>query len=201
MWHQVPSTITCINEQEHAQRRRLIRPGFSDASLKKFEKQLMGHIHKFCTVIETDEVSNSCGPTSNSWGPTMRMSDWCSYLTFDIMTDFCFGIQYNLLQDPECRHIIGDIEQSNVRSGVLLYIPMLYLGRLDKKLFREEIRGRDRLIQFITRILGERTTQTKDVVFQDMYSHLTRAKDEQTRKVLNYAEIRSESTSLALAGE
>lgn len=194
MVHQVPSVFTCIDKKEHSQRRRIIGPGFSDHSLKKFEPQLMSHIRKFSSIIE-------CNSNSKEWGPGMQMSDWCSYLTFDIMTDFCFGIQYDLLQKDDFRHIISDIESSNVRSGVLLYIPYLYLGRLDKKLFRTEIESRNRLIQFINRVLKERTSLAKDGSALDMYSYLTRAKDVQSGKVLNAAEIRSESTTLAIAGK
>jgi hypothetical protein len=34
------------------------------------------------------------------------MSDWCNYLTFDVMGDLCFGKAFEMLEHPENRHVI-----------------------------------------------------------------------------------------------
>ena len=53
------------------------------------------------------------------------------------MTDFIFGVNYNVLQTDEYRLIINHIKDAAVRSTVLVYLPWLILGRLDKKIFRK----------------------------------------------------------------
>ena len=198
MVHRAPSTVTVINKRDHGQRRRLLGPGFTESAIRAFQPQLHSHVDILCKLIR-DQKAQADIEGNGGWGSPMQLSDWCSYLTFDLMTAYIFGVQYNLLDDPKHRHIIQDIEKSSIRTGVLIYAPFLYLGRLDKTLFKREIQGRNRLIRFIDGLVGKRSTLNP--MNKDLFSHLTVTKDAESGRSLSTNEIRAESTSLAIAGE
>lgn len=196
MVHRAPSTVTVINKRDHGQRRRLLGPGFTESAVKAFNPQLQSHVGILCGLIKGQTADKEKG---GKWGSPMQLSDWCSYLTFDLMTSYIFGVQYNLLDNPEHRHIIEDIEKSSIRTGVLIYAPLLYLGRLDKTLFKREIQGRNRLIRFIDGLVRKRSNLNP--LYKDLFSHLTVTKDAESGRSLSNNEIRAESTSLSIAGE
>jgi cytochrome P450 len=88
-----------INKEEHARRRRIVSQGLSDAAVRFHEPTLMAHIQKcFALLSGTDEPKD--------------VASWFNYLSFDIMGDVVFGMQYNLLGSTANRAIPDAIEQS-----------------------------------------------------------------------------------------
>ncbi len=117
-----------------------------------------------------------------------------------MMADVVFGMKYNLLSSPANRFVCDSITRSNVRTSVLLYLPQLALGRLDKRLFPDSIKARNKLIKFISKVIMGRY-QIAAPKGRDVFSHLVSAKDPETGKGLDMTEIGAESTTLIIAGE
>ncbi|XP_044721304.1 cytochrome p450 domain-containing protein [Hirsutella rhossiliensis] len=137
--HGAANTLTMINTQEHARRRRIVSQGLSDAALRSHEPTLMAHIKK-CFALGRE----------HGWTPPCNMSNWFNWLTFDIMGDVVFGIRYDLLGSPTNRRIPNAIEQSNVRVSVLLQSPFLrQIGRVDRWLFPKAIEARNQFLYFV----------------------------------------------------
>lgn len=67
------------------------------------ERHILGNIRNFC-----DGIAASIAPTSEKkgWGVPQNISDWCNYLTFDIMGDLCFGKAFGMLERPDNRFAI-----------------------------------------------------------------------------------------------
>lgn len=71
------------------------------------EKYILGNVRSFCTGLGSKSQSLVEKPESKGqWGPPQNMSDWCNYLTFDVMGDLCFGKAFEMLEHPKNRHVI-----------------------------------------------------------------------------------------------
>ncbi|PYI05337.1 cytochrome P450 [Aspergillus sclerotiicarbonarius CBS 121057] len=187
--------VTMYDKKEHARRRRLIGPAFSEANMRRFEDRLRGHVVSFCQKIYP--VSAPTKLHNLSWGPPIKCSDWCSYLVFDIMTDFIFGVNYNVLGTNDCRPIIDYIKEAAVRSAVLVYLPWLTLGRLDKKIFTKSVHATREYWKWIKRTMNRHSMVS---VLDDALTYLHGSKEGQSDIGLGAQEILSESGLLAIAG-
>ena len=80
MMAKVPNTITQRDKTLHAQQRRLLSHGFSDAALRAYEDPLHAHINNFCEVVgEFKEQSpiNIVSKDDQIWSEPKNMADWC----------------------------------------------------------------------------------------------------------------------------
>lgn len=210
MIHRAPNTLTLRNKREHARRRRVMSQGLSDAALRSYQDIILGHVEKFINCLRDGgnshdfpdgvQSASTLDVASQNWSPARKMSDWCSYLAFDMMADIVFSLNYDLLGNEDHRYLVSAIEGSNVRTSVLLYAPFLLWRRWDKMLFADSIRHRNMFIKFINEIVHQRF---KDATPQrrDVFSNLAHAKDPETGKGLEPPEIGAESTTLIVAGK
>ena len=194
-----------INKHEHARRRRIISQGLSDASIRLQEDKIMAHIKKcFGWVTDTDKValsSTDLDKRVEDWSQARNMSDWFTWLTFDIMGDVVFGMQYNLLGSPANHAIPEAIEQSNVRVSVLLQSPsIIRIGRLDRWLFPKAIEARSQFLQFVNGIVDHCVKPKSDMSSRTVMSILQASSDPVTGDRLTAKEILAESTTLCVAG-
>jgi len=136
-------------------------------------------------------------PAARSHG--LRTSPVGSYLAFDIMADVVFNRSYDLLGNAKNRYIVDAIAGSSIRTTVLLYLPKLVIGRLDKRLFPASIMARNILLRFISKLVHERL-KVSAPKRKDVFSVLQSAKDLNTGKGLQMDEIGAESTTLIIAG-
>lgn len=142
----------------------------------------------------------------------MDMSHWCSYLSFDIMTDVVFGASYNLLEKSQFRFVPEAIEASNVRMSTFFQFPALMTMKryLDKTIFRAAIAGRNQFVKFAVRLIKERTLKASGQEPQDkeeqapagpdIFGLLQSAKDPETGQGFSKDEIQAESVTLIVAG-
>jgi cytochrome P450 len=115
------------------------------------------------------------------------------------MSDVIFGESYSLLEKPENRFVVTAIEDSNVRTSVLVQAAEVGIRRLDRYLFPQSIIGRNTFISFVNKLLKERMS-AKPIKRKDVFSFLLDAKDPETQQGLGMAEIGAESTTMIVAG-
>jgi cytochrome P450 len=115
------------------------------------------------------------------------------------MSSIIFGESFDLIGSPEHREIVQSIEDSNVRTGVLLQAGELATRRLDRKLFPQAILGRNFLIRFVNKLLKNRMS-AKPLKRKDVFSFLLDAVDPETKQGFTPAEIGAESTTMIVAG-
>ncbi|KIL87770.1 hypothetical protein FAVG1_08647 [Fusarium avenaceum] len=193
MQHRAPNVLTAVDKKAHGRRRRILSQGLSDLSTRQFGETFKKHIDKLCNQID------ECLGTSTQWSESYDMSRWSSYLTFDIMADVVFCQQYDLLGNRKYRYVVDSIEDSNIRTGVLLQAPEAYSCRLDRRLFPKSIKHRDTFIKFISRLVLDRMTKSP-LKRNDIISHLLTAKDDETNQGFTKNELTAESTTLIVAG-
>ncbi|KYK58919.1 cytochrome P450 3A31 [Drechmeria coniospora] len=186
-----------VNKQEHARRRRIVSQGLSDAALRSHEPTLISHIKK-CFALATEADT---GAPQNGWTRPQNMSNWFNWLTFDVMGDVVFGVQYDLLGSPTNRGIPEAIEQSNVRVSVLLQGPILRkIGRVDRWLFPKAIEARNQFLHFVSGLVDRVMNSECEEKARTVVSALKSARDPVTGEILTAKEILAESTTLCVAG-
>lgn len=114
------STHSAIDKTAHARKRRVLSHAFSDAAVKGMEKHILDNIRNFCEGIESRVSSIS---EKKGWGKPQNMSDWCNYLTFDIMGDLCFGKAFGMLERPDNRFAIDLIGSAAHRHLIVRPLP------------------------------------------------------------------------------
>lgn len=108
------STHSAIDKTAHARKRRVLSHAFSDQAIKGMEKHVLSNIRVFTNGIRA--TVGSLGEKKD-WGAAQNISNWCNYLTFDIMGDLCFGKAFDMLEKPESRFaidLLGDAAQRHL---------------------------------------------------------------------------------------
>ncbi|KAK2608925.1 hypothetical protein QQS21_002501 [Conoideocrella luteorostrata] len=199
----VASTFSLRGGNEHLWRRRLVSTTVAEKAQRGMDPRIAIHVRKFCDLVfpaKTGEL-----------GKPMDMSEWCGYLTFDLMSDLVFSASYNLLGNEKFRYMPHVIDKSNVRMSVLVYLPFISWFRfIDGYFFREALIARNRFLRFVVRAVRERadralgkwSPQALDPCppRNDIYSALAVAKDPDSGRGFNSMEMVSESTTLVVAG-
>ncbi|PWY78303.1 cytochrome P450 [Aspergillus heteromorphus CBS 117.55] len=180
--------LTVTSPKEHAKRSKIIGPGFSSTAMREFEPKLLAHVRKFRDALYPAKADGA-------WGPPMMMSEWCGYFAFDVITDLVFGKACDLLGSQEHQCTVYDISGMMKRLSLLMYAPYLFLGRLDKKLFKEEVRGMKRYHRLVNNMMTDAASMSGHVL-----SRLTSARDSVTGQGLSDVDVYSEAAMLAVAG-
>lgn len=193
-----PSTanlITMYDKKEHAKRRRLIGPQFAESRMKRFENTLLHHIETFCHRLHPSQTAQH---DANHWGPVINMSHCCNYLIFDMLTEFMFGISYNLQQTDKYRYVVRCIEDAAIRSAILICLPYLAIWRLDRKIFKQSVDCTRALWKWIRRATDD---NAKSGLTDNLFGYLSNPKDGQTEAPLSVQNIESEVGILIVAGK
>ncbi|KAH9904933.1 cytochrome P450 3A31 [Xylariomycetidae sp. FL2044] len=189
--HRSPNILTIRGGKDHARRRRILAQGVSDKAQRDYETRIRVHINKLCEILFSSDKP-------------VNMSDWCSYLLFDMMSDVVFGAKYNLLGSSEFRYVPGAINKSNVRMSTLMQFPALAKWKINNYLFPDAIAGRTDFVRFVSRVVKERLGVKKssldDQSTMDVFAKVEAAQDPETGKGFTMNEITAESTTLIVAG-
>jgi cytochrome P450 len=123
------------------------------------------------------------------------------------MSDVVFGAKYHLLQDERFRYVTESIDKSNIRMSFLIQFPRFAALKIDKYMFRESIKARNRFVKFVTRVVSERLAKNTKIPVDgpapkdtDVFANLATAKDPETGDGFSLNEIAAESTTLIVAG-
>lgn len=115
------------------------------------------------------------------------------------MASLIFGLNYHALSDNSCRHVIKDIQESNIRVSVLMQALELRFARLDRILFPRSIEARNSFLQFVRTLLRDKKAETGKG--NDVFSLLSSAVDPETGSKLSPDQLAAESVTLIVAGK
>lgn len=107
----IPSTIGCLNKKQHASKRRILAQLFTETALKGVEERVLSHISTFCACLHTGR--------SSEWGMAKNMASWSDFLSFDIISDLCYGKSFNLLESEALRYIPKVISNVSRRNAIV----------------------------------------------------------------------------------
>lgn len=116
------------------------------------------------------------------------------------MSSVIFSSKRDALTDSKYRWVPDAISESNVRVSVLFQIPDWkgFLG-LDKHLFPDAIKSRNRFIGFIQTVLGDRLALGKQQTCRDIFAAIANAKDE-NNEGFGMHQLGAEAATLIVAG-
>jgi len=83
----------------HAAHRRVMEHAFTDKSLRASQEYLVQNVRTFQDVILQSRKDRK------DWSQPFNMSQWSTYLNYDIMGDLVFGRRFNLMADGAHRFV------------------------------------------------------------------------------------------------
>jgi cytochrome P450 len=92
------ATLNVIDPEVHGFRRRVMAQSFSDQSLRGMMPIVVDKVDKWCKKLGEDAKDGA-------WSSAKDMSDWSTYLTFDILGELCFGQSFNTLESDANRDL------------------------------------------------------------------------------------------------
>ncbi|RAH69949.1 cytochrome P450 [Aspergillus aculeatinus CBS 121060] len=155
----IPSTISCLDKGQHAAKRRILAQLFTPSALKGVEERVLSHIRTFCA---------SLGESSQD-GRATDMAVLSDYLTFDIISDLCYGQAFGLLQCTALRYIPNVISRISRRNAICFIQPAIQKYRLDR-LFLAPISTQ---IRAFGRWIQQQQKEHPHKITPDFRSHLT----------------------------
>ena len=163
------------------------------------EPRILRHVRNFCHALGAglDPAQSEKG----AWGLPLDMANWCSYLTFDIMVDIVFGVSGDLLVDPSKRSIVDDIGISSKRAFVLLNAELLYLGRMDRRLFPGSVSSRRRFLRLVDELVARSTSLSAEEKSRAIVQRLLAGRDADANGgIPDSRSLISDATTLTVAG-
>lgn len=107
-WYEAPaapekgySSFTERDEAIHAPRRRLLNHALSEKGLRDSETFVSANVNTWLDRLGDRKESTS------PWSEPKNVYQWIRYLTFDILTDLCFGRSFDLLNKTDMRFAEG----------------------------------------------------------------------------------------------
>jgi hypothetical protein len=92
------SVQTVIDKSEHAFRRRVLAPAFSDSALRHQEDLIDQNVLVFLNQMSKDVQDDG-------WTAPKDFSEWITCYGFDYVSDLAFGSSFKLLEDSEHRYL------------------------------------------------------------------------------------------------
>ncbi|KAL7270836.1 hypothetical protein RUND412_006446 [Rhizina undulata] len=202
----IPNTFDSTNRQMHATKRKVLAPAFTEPALRAMETYFLPHIENLCNIIATGQQSlpipGSDKENNGKWRGDM--SDWANYLTFDIMGELTFGMDFHMMKEETNRKIPDLIISASSRALMCATYPLLDKLRLDTLLFRKISKGQQAFDKYAKENGEKRVTMGSDR--KDFLHYLLNtSKSEYSRSDL-FAEARlliivgSDTTATLLAG-
>lgn len=92
-----PNSLVAIDKGLHGFKRRIMAQVFSEQNLKQMEERILDNVTDFVSLLGSDSEA------LRGWGPPKDVAQACTWMTFDIIADLCYGEDLNLLQVEDMR--------------------------------------------------------------------------------------------------
>ncbi|KAL7267866.1 hypothetical protein RUND412_009532 [Rhizina undulata] len=195
----VTSTVSAIDKQEHARKRKVLAHAFTDTALKSMEQYVMPSVETLCNIIATGEQSidfEGGGKGKGKWRGDM--SKWANYFTFDIMGELSFGKNFGMLEGDENRKMPDVINKSTHRGLICGTVKQLDTYRLDAWFMRPIVEAQKQMWKFAGQKANERMAMKGDR--KDFFHYLINAKNSEGENPYSISELWAESRLLVIAG-
>lgn len=121
-----PSVQMVIDQQQHAQRRRVMAPAFSEKALRDAEPLIGATARKLCGKLTSDVLA---GCETGEWSRGVDLQQWIAYYGYDFISDLAFGRSLELLELEEHRFVPGTLRSASQFLYYVGYLPFAALVR------------------------------------------------------------------------
>ncbi|RFU36320.1 hypothetical protein B7463_g111, partial [Scytalidium lignicola] len=206
-----PSVQMEIDPRQHAMRRRIMAPAFSERALKEAEKLITVSAVKLRGGLSRLPDSDKRG----DWTPTRNMGRWATYFGFDFIADLGYGRSFGMLENDENRWVPDVLKNASVFIYYVGYLPFIDLVRpLMGSVIQDYIGGQEaadslKYTKLANSRLAERMelekqykAEGKDISEQrkDTFHYLLNSKDPVTGKRFTIPQLQADSALIIAAG-
>ena len=110
------NTMSAIDNGDANFKRRVHSRFLSDQNLRLLEPRLLANVDEFLNLLTASPDVKAEQPDDGSWGSSVNVSELCNWLTFDVITDFCYGEGVGMLRSPSNRWFFGAIRAMSWRG-------------------------------------------------------------------------------------
>ncbi|GAB7359126.1 hypothetical protein MBLNU230_g5194t1 [Neophaeotheca triangularis] len=198
------STLLAIDKQQAAKKRRIVSQAFSDSALRDTEQYVLDNVRELVGKIG-DATKQGWGEMKSVWTEPLDLSQWMSWLGFDIMGDLVFGRPFGTIgAKPENREAIRLLSIAARRNYTTATMPFLHRTGAEKYLpfFRTLWLERLQYLAFGKKQVQQRTQDRAlaNCHRKDIFSFLLNATDPETGDGLSKDELWMEGNTLIVAG-
>lgn len=199
-----PSVQMVIDQHEHAIRRRVMSPAFSEQALKEAEGLIAENARKFCERLG----SLPSGANKGDRTEPKNLNDWATYYGFDFISDLSFGMSFGLIESEENRYVPPTLKSA---SRFLYYVGYLPFAPLIRPLMgtwiMDYVGGQSakdslRYTHLANNRLAERARQetSEKEARKDVFYYLLNSKDPVTGKGFTKEELQADTALFIAAG-
>ncbi|CAG8226384.1 unnamed protein product [Penicillium salamii] len=187
------NTFSLVDKNVHAFYRRVSSQIYSDKSLKEVEPRIIAAIDNFLSIL------GSSGESQDGWSSAKDVAPICNWLTFDIISDMCFGKPFGLLRSSDMRWYPEATRMILRRAIVALVQPHFHGWKVDRLICLGMFKYIRATITLLSAHTDERFQLGDDVRHRDSFSTLMKAKDPHTGMEFSRKALLNESSVMIAA--
>ncbi|CAI7678679.1 unnamed protein product [Penicillium pancosmium] len=201
-----PNTLTATDKSIHGFKRRILTQVFSTEGIKSIEERLLVNVRDFTNLLgekgnEFGNVSNHFDSEANKgWSETKNLAPMCDWVTFDVISDLCYGKDFDMLHTPSMRWFPSVVLKITQRSMTTLVQPKFCNFKIDQFFMRSKFQD---IVNAGVRI-GERsdarTRLGNDIEAKDLFYTMMNTADPKTGLHFTKKDLWVESMLLMTAG-
>lgn len=113
--------VAIPSHRHHAAHRRRLQPPFSVSAVKKSTPLIEACVESWVQALLQQTPGSD---SSNTSGNEIDFTYWPSYLTYDTLSELCFGSKFGMIeQRRDVNRLIGGLEDCLVMVGALIRWP------------------------------------------------------------------------------
>ncbi|RAH83811.1 cytochrome P450 monooxygenase [Aspergillus japonicus CBS 114.51] len=189
-----PNSLVAIDKGLHGFKRRIMAQVFSEQNLKQMEERILDNVTDFVSLLGSDSDA------SRGWGPPKDVAQACTWMTFDIIADLCYGEDLNLLQVEDMRWFPSVFRKVSQRGMMSLIQPRFIQLKLDHFLLASQYKDILRAGSWIRQRGEARAKLGNQNAEKDIFSTMMNATDPKTGRNFTQKDLWVESMLLLIAG-
>ena len=196
------STHSAIDKNLHARKRRVLSQAFSDSAMRGLQPHILQVIETFCCAIGGYPPGTDLEKEKkhDGWSKPRDMASWANYMSYDVLGDICYGASFDTLTREDNRFAIKLVQTSSRFHYLTAQMPVLKKLGLDRLLFGDMRKQRQRFMAYSRARLTERMKLGVDNDRRDFFYYLLKARDPETGQGFGTQELWGESNVLLIAG-
>ena len=198
-----------LEKQEHALRRRIMAPAFSERALRDAESLISIHARNFAEQLGAGPVDAKL----SDWTPPKNVGDLATFYGFDFVSDLGYGRAFDMLGKEDNRWISGVLKSASRFLYYVGYLPFIALVRpLMGTSIQDYIGGKEaadslKYTLLANRYLAERMEHEERLknsgeqsTRKDTFHYLLNSEDTVTRRKSTVEELQADSALIIAAG-
>ena len=202
-----PSVQMVREHEQHALRRRVISPAFSEKALRDAEPFINTNAQKLSEKLE--EVTKC---ERGHWSEPLDLYPWLAYYGYDFISDLAFGRSFEMLDHETNRFIPQTLRSASQWIYYMGYLPCIailrpLMGTRAQNLIDKHAKDALRYTNLTISRLAERKEQERQSkeksegqVRKDVFHYLLNSKDPRTGKGFTTEELLADTALLIAAG-